>query len=153
MDTGHHDPCFFVVNTTETFTPPPVHLYSMKTKISNRCPSVAFKFIWGVVGKDVANAVMKRRVVYIPHRGIDKDYSPETAARKLVEEEVAMLARKVTETVGLLETDGSRFTVPSNWVSLCRASCEVLGLKADMAEMFSAAAFIEALDRAAVFKG
>lgn len=118
----------------------------MKNKINSWDSSVAFRFIWGIVGNAVTASVKADRAVFVPNRGFMRDYLPSTAARILLRLEVGLLSRKIREESSLLDDGITGMAIPDNWNALCLSSCEVMGIDAGFSDALSSAAFIDAME-------
>lgn len=108
--------------------------------------SRSFKFLWSTVGKDVVKAVRERKVMFVPHRGIGRDYTPTEAAKMLVQQEIDSLLWQLQDAVDFDPCRNLMAYVPENWSRQLFVSCELLGLPVDDAACLNVAAYMAAIE-------
>ena len=108
--------------------------------------SRSFEVLWGMIGKDVTEAVRTRKVPFIPHREIGRDYTPVTAARMLVQNEIDSLLNQLQEAMDFDPCRNLMAHVPANWTKQLWISCELLGLRIDDAACLNVAAYLAAIE-------
>lgn len=113
-----------------------------KQKVESR----SFEFLWNMIGKDVVKAVRERKVMFIPHRGIGRDYTPTEAAKMLVQQEIDSLLWQIQDAMGFEKGRNLMAYVPENWSRQLFVSCELLGLPVDDAASLNVAAYIAAIE-------
>lgn len=113
-----------------------------KQKVESR----SFEVLWGMIGKDVTKAVRTRKVPFIPHRELGRDYTPVTAARMLVQTEIDSLLNQLQDAVDFDPSRNLMAHVPTNWARQLFASCELLGLPVDDAACLNVAAYMAAIE-------
>lgn len=116
------------------------------SKQKKQSESRSFEFLWGMVGKDVVKAVRERKVMFIPHREIGRDYTPVTAAKILVQIEIDSLLNQLQDAVDFDPSRNLMAYVPTNWAKQLFISCELLGLSVDDAASLNVAAYIAAIE-------
>lgn len=116
------------------------------SKQKKQSESQSFEFLWSTVGKDVVKAVRERKVMFIPHRGIGRDYTPTEAAKMLVQQEIDSLLWQIQDAVGLEKGRNLMAYVPENWAKQLFVSCELLGLSVDDAASLNVAAYMAAIE-------
>lgn len=106
---------------------------------------IAFEWLWGMIGKDVTEAVRNRKVVIIPaKKGVTaKDYTPTEAARILVQNEIDSLAHKLKVAVDFDPSINAIEHVPDNWLDDLNTSSMLLGVGEDCLPVLQVAAYID----------
>lgn len=108
--------------------------------------SKSFEILWNMIGKDVTEAVRTRKVPFIPHREVGRDYTPVTAAKMLVQQEIDSLLWQLQDAVDFDPSRNLMAYVPTNWAKQLFISCELLGLSVDDAASLNVAAYMAAIE-------
>lgn len=105
----------------------------------------ALDWLWGMIGKDVTEAVRSRKVVIIPaKKGITAtDYTPTEAARIMIRNEIDSLAHKLKVAVDFDPAANAMEHVPDNWLDDLNTSRMLLGVGEDCLPVLQIAAYIE----------
>lgn len=105
----------------------------------------AFGFAWGMMGKDVTDALRSRKVLFVPpKKGISaKDYTPAEAAKILVQNEIDSLAHKLKVAVDFDPRLNAMEHVPRNWLDDLNTSRMLLGVGDDCMPILAVAAYID----------
>ena len=116
------------------------------SKQKKQSESRSFEFLWGMIGKGVTEAVRTRKVPFIPHREVGRDYTPVTVAKMLVQQEIDSLLWQIQDAVDFDPSRNLMAHVPANWTKQLWISCEILGLRIDNAACLNVAAYIAAIE-------
>lgn len=113
--------------------------------LSDGAVCTAFEWLWGMIGKDVTEAVRTRKVVIIPakRRITATDYTPTEAARILVQNEIDSLAHKLQVAVDFDPAANAMEHVPANWIEDLNTSRMLLGVGEDCLPVLQIAAYID----------